>query len=86
MCASSEEELQEIISAFSTAYTKLGLSLNVAKTEVLYQSYPATLTAAAENPPSITVSGHRLKVASKFKYLGMLKSPIESVLLQPLAN
>ena len=68
-CASSEEDLQEITNAFFTAYLRLGLTLNVKKTEVLYQ--PATTQdVGGEAQPRIKVGDKTLETTKCFKYLG----------------
>ena len=53
------------VEKFSHASTLFSLTINISKTEVLYQSAPNT------NPqePTITIDGTRLKYIDSFKYL-----------------
>ena len=70
VCATSESQLQCILDAFAYAYESLGLSINVRKTEVLYQPVPGQ----SPIPPSLNVSGSTLKNVPSFPYLGSVLS------------
>ncbi|XP_067839378.1 uncharacterized protein [Heptranchias perlo] len=56
VCAHSEAELQTIVDAFSEAYERMGLRLNIRKTKVLYQ--PALATQHC--PPTIKIHEAKL--------------------------
>ena len=62
-----EDHLQQILNAFHHAYTKLGLSINIKKTHVLYQPPPHV---RVDNPPSIQLEGTLLENVNHFCYLG----------------
>ena len=66
ICALTEADLQRILNAFADAYTKLGLSINVRKTQVLYQPAP---NDGVRNP-NIILNGETLDVVHEFAYLG----------------
>ena len=69
VCSTTEDGLQRISDAFAEAYKCLGLSLNSAKTEVMYRT-PSNNISSTATQPVINVEGHPLKVVSHFKYLG----------------
>ena len=52
--------------AFTRACTALGMTINLKKTVVMYQSAPGKTYI----PPSIYVYGNKLKIADRFVYLG----------------
>uniref|UniRef100_A0A803TRR0 ribonuclease H n=1 Tax=Anolis carolinensis TaxID=28377 RepID=A0A803TRR0_ANOCA len=66
VCAHSEEGLQATLNTFAEAYEKLGLSLNIEKTKVLFQQAPANPSAM----PGIQVNGVTLENVDHFHYLG----------------
>ncbi|XP_062834399.1 uncharacterized protein LOC134298378 [Anolis carolinensis] len=66
VCAHSEEDLQATLNTFAEAYEKLGLSLNIVKTKVLFQQAPANLSAK----PGIQLNGVTLENVDNFRYLG----------------
>ena len=66
VCALMEEDLQIILNIFTNAYTKLGLSINARKTQVLYQPPP---NDEGRNP-NILLGGEILENVDKFSYLG----------------
>ena len=68
VCSTSEEGLQSITTAFSHAYSILGLTLNTMKTETLFQ--PADLHSNEHPQPKIVSDGKVLKCVDTFKYLG----------------
>lgn len=65
--AHTEEDLQHAMNAFNSAYTALGLKLNVKKTQVLYQPQ---INCPTEEQPNITVDNETLKNVETFTYLG----------------
>ncbi|XP_029634968.1 uncharacterized protein LOC115210504 [Octopus sinensis] len=67
VAAHREYHLQQILNAFHHAYTKLGLSINIKKTHLLYQSPP---NARVYDPPSIQLEGIPLENVNHFCYLG----------------
>uniref|UniRef100_A0A803TM72 ribonuclease H n=1 Tax=Anolis carolinensis TaxID=28377 RepID=A0A803TM72_ANOCA len=66
VCAHSEEDLQATLNSFTEAYEKLGLSLNIEKTKVLFQQAPANPSAK----PGIQLNGVTLENVDHFRYLG----------------
>ena len=70
LLAHNERDLQMMVDKFSQASKLFGLTINISKTEVLYQPAPNT------NPqePTITIDGTRLKNIDSFKYLGSIIS------------
>ena len=73
--AHSEEDLQSLTDALSTATKKFGLTISIKKTEVMYQ--PAR--GSDSNPPLITIDGNALKNVDKFTYLGSCLSSANSL-------
>ncbi|KAF6028629.1 hypothetical protein EB796_013065 [Bugula neritina] len=65
--AHSEEELQLALTAFNTAYTSLGLTLNAKKTQVMYQPHPNT---ERHEDFSLKVGDQILDQVTTFNYLG----------------
>ena len=68
--AHSPEELQTVLNAATRAYSRMGLTINTTKTEVICQwsaSTPSTL-------PVFTVANEQLLVVPSFKYLGSMLS------------
>ena len=66
ICASSERDLQTIMNAFHEAYTRLGLTVNIRKTQVLYQPPPRR----PHQTPFIKVDDQVLENVDHFPYLG----------------
>lgn len=75
VCAESEEDMQLIVDIFSEAYARMGLSINVRKTKVLYQ--PAPYEDRPE--PTIKIGDTALENVSDFPYLGSHLSSTASV-------
>ena len=66
IAAHTGADLQNTLDAFSQAYKLLGLTVNVTKTKVLFQTaQPLTATA-----PNIDIEGTTLENADRFPYLG----------------
>ena len=65
LVAHSAEEMQKIVDAFSNASKKLGLKINIKKTEMLYQ--PNSTRTREED---IMVGGNKLNSVLEFTYLG----------------
>ncbi|XP_076047241.1 uncharacterized protein LOC143028757 [Oratosquilla oratoria] len=61
-----ENHLQQVLNAFHHAYTKLGLSISIKKTQILYQPSPCTL---GDNLPTIQLDGTSLENVNNFCYL-----------------
>ena len=83
VCATSERQLQAILDAFTLAYESLGLSVNVKKTEVLFQPAPGQ----HPSPSPMSISGSTLKNVQTFPYLGSVlstKADIEAETLHRL--
>ena len=68
--ASSETEIQQSRSRFSSVCDSFGLTISTKKTVVMFQ--PASRNAYSE--PSITVKGATLTVVDSFAYLGSVQS------------
>ena len=66
VCALTENDLQAILNAFAGAYSRLGLSVNVRKTQILYQPVPNQ----ARHAPNIQINGETLENVEHFAYLG----------------
>lgn len=66
ICASSESDLQTVMTAFHDAYTRLGLTVNIGKTQVLYQPPPR----GPYHAPTIRIEGQALQNVDHFPYLG----------------
>ena len=65
LVAHSAEEMHKIVDAFSDASNKLGLKINIKKTEVLYQS-----NSTRTREEDIMVDGNKLNSILEFTYLG----------------
>ena len=59
--AHSEEDLQHLVSTFSTACQHFGLTISIKKTKILPQNTP---------PPTISLQNERLENVDEFTYLG----------------
>ncbi|KAK4324592.1 hypothetical protein Pmani_004803 [Petrolisthes manimaculis] len=68
----TEAGLQATLETFNFAYTKLGLNINLRKTQVLHQPCP---NYANPQPPAIVLQGQTLENVEHFCYLG---SPLSS--------
>ena len=64
--AHSEEDLQHLANALSTATKRYGLTISIKKTEVMYQPAPGT----AKKVPEIKIDNQTLKNVDAFTYLG----------------
>ena len=66
IAAHMEADLQNTLDAFSEAYKRLGLIVNVTKTKVIFQpAQPLTATT-----PKIVIEGTSLENVDRFAYLG----------------
>ncbi|KAK4316553.1 hypothetical protein Pmani_012328 [Petrolisthes manimaculis] len=63
----TEAGLQATLEAFNFAYTKLGLNINLRKTQVLHQPCP---NDANPQPPATVLQGQTLENVEHFCYLG----------------
>ena len=80
----SAEEMQIIVDAFSDASKKVGLKINIKKTEVLYQA-----NSSRTREEDIMVDGNKLKSVLEFTYLGNTISSnacIDGEILRRMAN
>ena len=69
VCSCSEDGMQSTGDAFALAYSRLGLTLNISKTETMFQherGYPSP----TDSLPSIQINGEELNAVNNFKYLG----------------
>ena len=66
LSALSEEGLQTILDVFAVAYGRIGLSLNIKKTQILHQPMPGQ----APTVPNIQINGQALTNVAHFPYLG----------------
>ena len=71
LVAHKPDQIQRMLDSFSEASRKVGLQINIDKTEVMYQPAPSNLT---HQNPRITINGEALKVVKTFKYLGSILS------------
>ena len=62
VCALTERELQLILNTFAGAYSRLGLTVNVRKTQIVYQPAP---NEPREQVPSIEIGGESLEVVDR---------------------
>lgn len=74
LVAHSPEVLQRMLNKFASAASDLGLTINVKKTEVMYQPTPFT----PYNPPNIVLNGNRISDVPHFTYLGSTVSNTNS--------
>jgi hypothetical protein len=65
ICAQSEQELQRIVNVFVSAFTKMGLEVNIGKTKVMYQPPPHL-----RMPSNIVINAEPLENVENFPYLG----------------
>ena len=65
LVAHSAEEMPKIVDAFSNASKKFGLTINIKKTEVLYQS-----NSTRSREEDIMVDRNKLNSFLEFTYLG----------------
>lgn len=71
LVALSEGDLQCILVAFTKACKQLGLTINIKKTQILYQSPPNSTPVP---PPNISIDNIKLENVDHFQYLGSLLS------------
>ena len=70
LIAHSPQDLQSVLAAAVRAYSRMGLTINTTKTEVVCQwssNIPST-------PPTFVVTGEHLAVVPSFRYLGSILS------------
>ena len=67
LVAHEELHIQEMVNCFSHTAQKIGLQINIGKTEVMYQPAPDNVHP---REPSIKIKGEELAVVTTFKYLG----------------
>ena len=65
--ATNESDLQTSVTAFADAYRRMGLTVNIKKTQVLYQNSP---NQHPVDQPRIVISGETLECVDNFAYLG----------------
>lgn len=65
--AESEADLQAILNTFNRVYKSIGLKINTAKTQILYQPSPTTTSLIQ---PNIQLDGVTLQNVDHFPYLG----------------
>lgn len=70
LVAHTPEALQATITAAEKAYSRMGLSVNISKTEVLCQ----WSSEPPQRPPTFTIAGSPLTIVPHFKYLGSILS------------
>ena len=70
LVAHTPEALQNIIAAAVTSYTRMGLTINTQKTEVLCQ----TSAGLPQQPITLTAAGQQLLTVPTFRYLGSIMS------------
>ena len=87
--ASSKEQLQTIVTIFDEVCTAFGLSIAIAKTEVLIQINSRDERDGEKEDYSIFIKGQRLPRVYSFKYLGSTfnsKANLESELRRRIAS
>ena len=67
LVAHKHADIQRLVDSFAEAARKIGLQINIDKTEVMYQPSPRNLSPLE---PCIMINGEALKVVTRFKYLG----------------
>ena len=70
--APTEENMQKGVDQVSDSCDNFDLTVNIKKTEVVYQPAPGK----PYKEPTITVKGQRLQVVDKFTYLGSILSRV----------
>ena len=70
LVAQSHEDLQAILDRFVAAAVSFGLTINISKTEVLYQPAPGT----PHKDPDLYIHGEPIKSVQNFTYLGCVIS------------
>ncbi|KAJ4930020.1 hypothetical protein JOQ06_019036 [Pogonophryne albipinna] len=66
----SPQDLQSVLTAVVRAYSRMGLTVNTIKTEVVCQ-WSANIPST---PPTFTAAGEQLSVVPSFRYLGSILS------------
>ena len=67
LVAHEHAHIQCMVDLFSETAGKIGLQINISKTEVIYQPSPRN---TSPQDPRIIINGEALKVVTSFKYLG----------------
>lgn len=75
LVAQSLEDLQDMLDRFVAASEAFGLSINIKKTEILYQPAPGT----PHEDPDLYIHGKPVKSVSNFTYLGSVISCDNSI-------
>jgi len=78
LVAQSLEDLQAMLDRFVAASVALGLTINIKKTEVLYQPAPGD----PHQDPDLYIHGEPVKSVSSFTYLGSVVSSDNSIDLE----
>lgn len=71
LIAHDPTKMQQMVDVFSETTRKLGLQINIGKTEVMYQPSPSN---PDPHEPVIKIDDEPLKVVQNFKYLGSMIS------------
>ncbi|KAJ4935415.1 hypothetical protein JOQ06_016948, partial [Pogonophryne albipinna] len=66
----SPQDLQSVLTAVARAYSRMGLTVNTIKTEVVCQ-WSANIPST---PPTFTAAGEQLSIVPSFRYLGSILS------------
>ena len=70
LVAHTPQDLQAVLDAAVKAYSRMGLTINITKTEVVCQ----WSTNIPPTPPIFNITGKNLSVVPSFKYLGSILS------------
>lgn len=70
LTATSPDDIQHIVTRFSTSCRRFGLTISLGKTEAMFQPPPSPQNLAVPPPPPVTIGDTDLKTVEKFCYLG----------------